>query len=71
MPKFQHSGNNISVSFSQPAGVTGVTYGAEWSATMAASTWQPLTDIGTAPQHTFILPISGGQNFVRLKVCAP
>jgi hypothetical protein len=31
LPSPQQSGNNFIVTFSQPSGVSGITYGAEWS----------------------------------------
>ncbi|MBN8459767.1 MAG: VCBS repeat-containing protein [Verrucomicrobia bacterium] len=71
VPKFQRSGSNLTVTFTQPVGITGITYGAEWSPTMAAGSWLPITDTGTAPQHMFTVSLSGSQKFVRLKVIAP
>jgi hypothetical protein len=71
-PAWRRHGNNLTISFAQPAGVTGIIYGAEWSATMAPGTWQPLADTGSAPRHTFTLPMSGGgSKFVRLTVTTP
>jgi hypothetical protein len=56
----------------EPTGVTGITYGAEWSATMAANDWHAITDTGTPPQHTFSVPIgSNTRMFTRLKVTSP
>ncbi|MBL9132695.1 MAG: hypothetical protein JNG86_15925 [Verrucomicrobiaceae bacterium] len=72
LPQAQMTGGNVVVSFPQPAGVTGVTYGVEWSATMAAGSWQAVSDTGTAPQHTFTIPVGvNTQIFVRLKVTSP
>ena len=42
--------------FSQPAGVTGVTYGAEWSATLLPDSWTAVPDTGTGNDHLFRLP---------------
>ena len=72
MPAWQRLGNELTCIFNTPAGVSGVVYGAEWSATMEPGSWQPVTDSGTAPQHVFSVPIDGnGKKFVRLMVSAP
>jgi VCBS repeat-containing protein len=72
LPQGQIVGANFVLSFTEPAGVTGITYGAEWSATMASNDWLPITDSGIAPQHTFSVSISGNTNlFVRLTVSSP
>ncbi|MGV3663811.1 MAG: hypothetical protein ACO1TE_26810 [Prosthecobacter sp.] len=72
LPQPQSSGGNCSVSFQHPAGMTGVTYGAEWSATLAPDSWQPVTDTGVAPQHVFSVPIgTNTKMFIRLKVTVP
>ena len=69
LPKPQMSGENLLCSFTQPAGVSGVTYGAEWSATLLPGSWTAITDTGTAPQHTFSVPIgSNTKLFLRLRV---
>jgi hypothetical protein len=72
LPQGQIVGANFVLSFTEPVGVTGVTYGAEWSATMAANDWHAITDTGTAPQHTFSVPISGNTFLsMRLRVTSP
>ncbi len=59
-------------SFTQPAGVSGVTYKAEWCQTLQSGNWTEVTDTGTFPQHTF--SVNAGTNtqlFIRLKVTNP
>ena len=69
LPQPQMSGGNFLYSFIQPTGVTGVTYGAEWSADLSTGSWTPIADTGTAPQHLFSIPIgSNPRLFLRLKV---
>ena len=69
LPKPQMSGGNYLYSFTEPPGVSGVTYGAEWSATLLSGSWTPIADTGTAPQHTFSVPIgSNTKLFLRLRV---
>jgi thiol-disulfide isomerase/thioredoxin/subtilisin-like proprotein convertase family protein len=59
-------------SFTQPTGVSGVTYKAEWCQTLQSGNWTEVTDTGTFPQHTF--SVNTGTNtqlFMRLKVTNP
>ena len=44
-------GNNYTITFAQPAGVAGLTYGAQWSRNL--SNWMPVTDSGSGGNHTF------------------
>ena len=60
------------ISFPTPSGVSGITYGAEWSTTLAPLDWTNIPDTGTLPQHTFSVPISSNTRmFTRLKVTSP
>ena len=69
LPVPQVNGSNYVVSFTQPVGVSGVTYGAEWSTTLAPVSWVSIPNTGTAPQYTFSLPLSGNTRvFVRLRL---
>lgn len=72
LPAAQRVGGDFVISFPTPPGVSGITYGAEWSTTLMPAGWQPLVDTGTPPQHTFRVPIgSNTQIFTRLKVTVP
>jgi len=52
--------------------VHGITYGAEWSATLAAASWTPVPDTGTGTTHTFAIPIgSNTAMFMRFVVTTP
>ncbi|MCX6876808.1 MAG: choice-of-anchor D domain-containing protein [Verrucomicrobia bacterium] len=60
------------VTFTQPAGVSGITYGAEWSTTLAAASWTAIADTGTGSTHTFNVPANGNpQMFLRYALTAP
>ena len=60
------------ITFAQPAGVSGITYGAEWSPDLTAGSWTAVPDTGTAPQHTFSVPLGGQPTlFMRVKVSNP
>jgi len=71
LPQPQVSGATMFFSFTQPAGVSGITYGAEWSTTMKSGEWFPVTDTGSGSQHVFSIPMSGTGTFMRLKVTSP
>lgn len=72
LPKIQRSGGNLTTSFTQPVGVSGITYGAEFSTTLQPGSWQAVPDTGISPQHTFSIPAGGNPKiFLRLKVTDP
>jgi hypothetical protein len=72
LPQVQMSSGNLFFSFTQPAGVSGLTYGAEWTAAADSGNWQPIADTGTGNVHTFSAPIdSNTQMFLRLTVSDP
>ncbi|MES2709748.1 MAG: CAP domain-containing protein [Verrucomicrobiota bacterium] len=47
----------LTVTYTAPATVTGVTYGAQWTADFV--TWNEITDTGTGGAHTFSVPAAG------------
>jgi hypothetical protein len=67
LPQAVMSGGSLSYEFTEPSGVSGLTYGAEWSATLG-NDWQPVTDTGSAPVHRFSVPLDGPKKFLRLRV---
>jgi hypothetical protein len=69
LPAIQHFPGLMTVSFTEPNTYMGVTYGAEWSTTMAPLSWQPLPDNGSGTNHVFKLNTTGlNRAFFRLKV---
>jgi probable HAF family extracellular repeat protein len=73
LPQVQISGGNLLYSFTEPYGVSGITYGALWSATRQPNDWQPVPDTGdtstTPPGHLFSVPMgTNAQLFMRLTV---
>jgi hypothetical protein len=71
-PQPQRVGGNLVLSFTEPAGMNGITYGAEWSTTLLPGSWTPIPDTGVAPQHTFSVPIAGKPTlFMRAVVTMP
>jgi len=72
LPRPQRVGNNVVISFTEPAGISGILYGAEWSQTLLPGGWTALTDSGTPPQHVFSLPVGNKDRiYMRLKVTNP
>ena len=72
LPQAQQIGVDFGVTFAEPPHITGVTYGAEWSKTMTAGSWLPMTDTGSGGTHTFSTPTSShSEMFMRLKVTGP
>jgi N-acetyl-anhydromuramyl-L-alanine amidase AmpD len=72
LPAAQRSGSNLVVTFIQPAAVGGITYGAEWSETLAPGSWTAVPDTGTLPQHRFSVPVGTRRGlYLRLKVTGP
>ncbi len=63
--------------YTQPAGVGGIIYAAEWSQTLALpGNWTAIADTGdtsaSPPQHTFSVPIdTKAKLYLRLKVTNP
>lgn len=72
LPTIQHSGGNLSFTFNQPDGVSGITYIGEWSATLKAEEWNNIPNTATPPQYQFSVPKEGKpQLFLRLRVTNP
>ena len=71
-PKPQIVGGNYVVQFTQPAGVSGITYGAQWRPNLASGIWLPVSDSGTGNIHIFSIPIGTNlQAFMRLTATSP
>jgi len=69
LPAPQISGNNFVISFTQPAGVSGILYGAEWSTTLLPGSWVPIVDTAEPPQHLFSVAFDTKPKlYLRLKV---
>jgi hypothetical protein len=71
----QKSGSNYVMSFSKPASVSSITYGAEWSTTLSSNPadWTAIPDTDpSATGYTFSVSIGSNTSlFVRLKVTSP
>lgn len=56
IPQPTRIGNTFTVTFTEPGGLTGVTYGAQWSRNLAD--WFPVPDTGSGNSHTFTVDTS-------------
>ena len=69
LPEGRLSNGELVIRFTQPTGVAGVIYGAEWSETMVDGSWRAVPDSGAGGEHCFAIPVDGkGKAFMRLKV---
>ena len=73
LPQVQIGDGNLFYSFSEPDGVSGITYGALWSATLQPNDWHAIADTGdisaTPPGHLFSVPTGASTKlFMRLTV---
>ncbi len=72
LPQPVQVGSDFVFTFTQPGGVSGITYGAEWSTTLLPGSWTPITDTGSGGTHTFSVPIgTNDRMFMRFVVTAP
>ena len=69
LPQPRRIGDNYVIQFTEPAGVTGITYGAEWSTTLLPGSWTNIPDTGSGTEHLFSVPADTAPSlFLRLKV---
>lgn len=69
LPAVQLSGGNFFYDFFEPAGVSGVTYGAQSTLNLGVGNWQSVPDTGSGTEHIFSVPVSANpQLFIRLTV---
>jgi uncharacterized repeat protein (TIGR03803 family) len=67
LPRPTFNGTTLIASFTQPAGVNDVIYGAEVSTSLQS--WSFIADSGSNGAHTFTAPFSSpGRHYMRLKV---
>jgi len=72
LPVPQAVDNNLVLSFTEPTGISGITYGAEWSQTLQPDSWSPIQNSAAPPDHFFSVPMADkAPLFMRLKVETP
>jgi len=68
LPQGKLVGDSYVIEFTEPPGVTGITYVAECSATLLPGSWTAVPDTGTGSAHIFSVPVTGGSLFMRIRV---
>lgn len=72
LPRPHLNDHKFSVNFTEPEGVSGIIYGAEWSATLRDDDWHIIPDTGTPPEHIFTMPAETSEKmFMRFKISEP
>ena len=72
LPQVQMADGNLFFSFTEPVGISGITYGAEASTTLQLEDWQAIPDTGHDTLHLFSVPVGdASQLFIRLRVTSP
>jgi sugar lactone lactonase YvrE len=67
LPQPQKWVGSFVYTFTEPAGVSNVTYGAQYTPSLTPANWQPITDSGAGTLHIFSVPFgSNTQMFLRL-----
>jgi hypothetical protein len=66
------SGGAYSISFTEPPGVSGIIYGAQWTSTLNPANWQAVPDTGSGATHIFSISVGSNPSiFMRLQVSTP
>jgi hypothetical protein len=68
LPKPELSGGNLILTVTQPSGVTGVAYGAEYSTSLAPGSWIAVPDTGVPPVRVFSRSAGSQRLFMRLVI---
>ena len=69
LPQARLENGRLVMRFDRPAGVTNINYGAEWSTTLQAGSWNDIPNTGSVGSLEFITPASNERSmFIRLKV---
>lgn len=72
LPQVTLASGNYTSSFTQPSGVSGITYGMEWTTTLTEGTWTSIADTGSGQQHVFTISTAGQDRmFVRFRITTP
>ena len=72
LPQPQMAEGQLFFNFTEPAGISGITYGAESSSTLQLEDWQAIPDTGHDTLHIFSVPVGdASQLFIRLRVTSP
>jgi hypothetical protein len=63
---------HMEMRFTPPAGVSGITYGVQWSTTLQQGDWHDAANTGNAPEVLFQVPTTGRDKlFLRHRITRP
>lgn len=71
LPQPQIIGGVYRATFTQPPGVSGVSYCAEWNTSLSPAGWIAIPNTGNGTTHTFEVPASNRRVFLRYVVSGP
>jgi uncharacterized delta-60 repeat protein len=71
LPEWELLDDDYSLTFTQPAGVDGITYIAEYSPDMAPGSWTPAVNVSSPPAYQFFAPAIAQRQYVRVRVTSP
>ncbi len=71
MPAWQLSDDDYMLTFTQPAGVSGITYHAESSTSLTPGSWTAIPNSGAAPNYLYYAPAVSQRLYLRLRVTVP
>jgi alpha-tubulin suppressor-like RCC1 family protein len=72
LPAWQLSDDDYFLTFTRPPNVSGITYIAEQSTTLAPGSWTAIPNASTPPQYTYYVTAAAGmRRYLRLRVSAP
>lgn len=68
LPEWQLEDDDYSLTFTSPAGVSGITYTGEYSTSMAPGSWTPAVNVSTPPEYHFLAPAITQRLYLRVRV---
>ncbi len=72
LPRPQRVGANFVITFTEPEGLSGIIYGAQYGTSLNTGSWLSIPDTGSGRTHIFSVPIGTNPSlFMRLTVTTP
>ncbi len=71
LPMWEVTDSGLRLQFNRPASVSGVSYAAESSQTMAPESWVSIANSAADPGFDFFAPMNSSTQFLRLRVSVP
>ena len=71
LPQWVLADDDYSLTFTRPANVSGITYVAEYSTSMAPGSWTPAVNYSTPPAYQFLAPAVTQRLYLRVRVTVP